>query len=105
MRLMHKFALKGIEALARERNSLGKGYNHMVVKYYDISSRYCLNADLHQQLVDKFMDALDIDIIKLCDTLSPLGINNGGIMLPFDTKKPEGGNESEDEADLISDSD
>jgi len=63
MRLMHQFAVRGVEALARERHSLGKGFDHMVVRYYDISSRYCLNADLHQVLVDKFTETLNIDIV------------------------------------------
>jgi hypothetical protein len=40
MRLMHTFAIKGVEALARERISLGGGFEHMTVRYYDIASRY-----------------------------------------------------------------
>jgi len=47
MRLMHTFAVKGVEGLARERKSLGDSFEHMTVRYYDIASRYCLNADLH----------------------------------------------------------
>ena len=104
MRLMNTFAVKGVEALARERQSLGDSFEHMTVRYYDISSRYCLNADLHQTLVDKFSEVLDIDIVKLSDTLSPLGTGKGGIMLPFDTKRPEGFIDSDDEADIVSDS-
>jgi len=58
-------------------------------------------------LVDKFNEVLDIDIIKLSDTLSPLGTGKGGIMLPFETKRPAGSIDSEEEAeaDLVSDSD
>jgi hypothetical protein len=58
-------------------------------------------------LVDKFTEVLDLDIVKLADTLSPLGTGKGGIMLPFDTMQPEGStdDEEEEEADLLSSSD
>lgn len=49
---------------------------------------------------------LDLDIVKLADTLSPLGTGKGGIMLPFDTMQPEGStDDEEEEADLLSGSD
>jgi hypothetical protein len=56
-------------------------------------------------LVDKFTEVLDLDIVKLADTLSPLGTGKGGIMLPFDTMQPEGSTDDEEEADLLSSSD
>jgi hypothetical protein len=57
-------------------------------------------------LVDKFTEVLDLDIVKLADTLSPLGTGKGGIMLPFDTMQPEGStDDEEEEADLLSSSD
>lgn len=40
---MHEFAVKGVEALAREKKSLGKDFEAKVLQYYDITSKYCLN--------------------------------------------------------------
>ncbi len=40
MRIMHQFSLNGIEALSRERESVGKTFNEVAVKYFDIASRY-----------------------------------------------------------------
>ena len=49
MRLLRQFACKGIDSLVRERDSLGKSFEHTVVKYFDIAKEYCLiKAELEE---------------------------------------------------------
>jgi len=48
LRVMQKFAVRGVEALKTEREACGKDFEPIVAKYYDISSRYCLNQEAHQ---------------------------------------------------------
>ena len=37
IRLMHKFALRGVQAIKREQNSLGANFDQICVKYFDIA--------------------------------------------------------------------
>ena len=44
MRLMMEFGLKGLEALIRERESMGKDFDTFVVHYYQLLTKYCPNG-------------------------------------------------------------
>ena len=47
LRMMKDFAVRGIESLVRERNSLGDQFEQYCVQYYDLSKNYCIrNEDL-----------------------------------------------------------
>ncbi len=73
MRLMNEFALKGVQAIRREQNSMGANFDQICVKYFDIAKRYCLNSADYSKLVQKFEQELYIDIVKLTEDSSPLG--------------------------------
>lgn len=73
IRLMHEFALRGVQAIKREQNSMGANFDQICVKYFDIAQRYCLNSEDYQKLVQKFELELNIDIVKLTEDSSPLG--------------------------------
>jgi hypothetical protein len=51
MRLMNEFALKGVQAIRREQNSMGANFDQICVKYFDIAKRYCLNSADYSKLV------------------------------------------------------
>ena len=47
LRMIKDFAVRAIESLVRERNSLGDQFEQYCVQYYDLSKTYCLkNEDL-----------------------------------------------------------
>ena len=47
LRMMKDFAVRAIESLVRERNSLGDQFEQYCVQYYDLTKTYCLkNEDL-----------------------------------------------------------
>ena len=47
LRMIKDFAIRAIESLVRERNSLGDQFEQYCVQYYDLSKTYCLkNEDL-----------------------------------------------------------
>ena len=49
LRMMKDFAVRAIESLVRERNSLGDQFEQYCVQYYDLTKTYCLkNEDLQQ---------------------------------------------------------
>ena len=72
-RLMHQFSLKGIQALKRERNSLGKDFENVAVKYYDIAKCFNLNAGNQRELISAFKKELGVDIVALIEKISPMG--------------------------------
>ena len=66
--------MKGVAAIERERLSLGNHFEQYCVKYFDIAKRYCLNAEELQKLVKAFQETVKIDIVKLSQEMSPLGL-------------------------------
>ncbi len=54
MRLMGQFAFRGVQALDRERESIGDNFEQVCVKYFEIARRYCLNNAEIDQLEDCF---------------------------------------------------
>ena len=63
MRLMNEFALKVVQAIKREKSSVGENLDQICAKYFDIAKRYCLNSADFQKLVEKFEAELEIDIV------------------------------------------
>lgn len=53
-RLMLDFSIKGLSVLKRERESLGKDFDTIAAKYYDMSRCYCLNGKHHIKLQKAF---------------------------------------------------
>ena len=72
MRLMQAFAFKGVNALVRERNSLGDSFEHVAVKYFDIGKPYCLKKSDEEEFQAIFEQKLKLDIVKLTNEMSPL---------------------------------
>ena len=72
MRLMAQFAFRGVQALDRERESIGDNYDQVCVKYFEIARRYCLN-NVELDKLGNFFKEIDIEIVKLCDEYHPLG--------------------------------
>lgn len=79
--------MKGIGALKRERDSLGTNFDQMCVKYFDIAHRYCLNKHEYEQMVQQFELLLQVDIHRLTEELSPLGVKQ---TWKLDNERPEG---------------
>lgn len=44
-RLLFQFAIAGIPALKKERESLGNGFDVVAAHYYDVASRFVLNDE------------------------------------------------------------
>ena len=74
MRLMRQFAFKGVDALVRERNSLGESFEHVAVKYFDIGRRYCLHKGEVEDFKLLFDQKLKMDIVQITDEMSPLNV-------------------------------
>lgn len=75
VRYMRQFAIKGIDTLNEEKDSINdeRTFNVLCVKYYEYSVRYCLNKQDREELHNKFKSALGIDIVELAENMSPLG--------------------------------
>ena len=71
---MRVFAFKGVDALVRERDSLGEAFEHVAVKYFDIAKRYCLNEAELDDLRKLYEMKLKVDILQLTDEMSPLNL-------------------------------
>lgn len=69
---MREFSVQGVEVLSREQAKIGKDYDTIAVKYFDIAKRYCLKRPEYQELLDKYTTELSIDIEKLASEVSPL---------------------------------
>ena len=69
--MMKDFAVRAIETLVRERNSLGDQFEQYCCQYYDLTKLYCLKNDdlIHVQQV--FQEKLHIDIIQLEKEMNP----------------------------------
>lgn len=72
-RLMLEFALKGIQVLKREKASIGSDFDKLAAQYFDLASRFCLNAK-NERLIEEMNTVLDLDIVKLVDKLNPFSI-------------------------------
>ena len=72
MRKMRAFAFKGVDALVRERESLGEAFEHVAVKYFDIAKGYCLNKEELEDFRKLYEMKLKVDIVQLTDEMSPL---------------------------------
>lgn len=46
----------------------------MCVKYFDIANKYCLNKVDYERMVTQFQLELAVDIERLTEELSPLGV-------------------------------
>lgn len=72
MRLMMEFGLKGLNALVRERNSMGKDFETFVVHYYQLLTKYCHNNYHLLRIQNEIKVKLDLDILEMVDKISPL---------------------------------
>lgn len=43
-RKMQAFAIKALAVLKRERQSIGKNFEHVAAKYFDLASRFCIKG-------------------------------------------------------------
>ena len=69
--MMKDFAVRAIDILARERDSMGDQFELYCDAYYRLAKVYCLkdNDVIHVQQV--FQEKLKIDIIQLSNELDP----------------------------------
>ena len=74
MRKMRVFAFKGVDALVRERDSLGEAFEHVAAKYFDIAKGYCLNEAELEDFRKLYEMKLKVDILQLTDEMSPLNL-------------------------------
>ena len=75
VRLLRQFAIRGIDTLKEERDTINdpETFEMVCAKYYEYSYRYCLNAQDKEEMHNKFRDVLGIDIAELVERISPLG--------------------------------
>lgn len=75
MRLLRRFAIRGIDTLKDERDSINdtETFEMVCAKYYEYAYRYCLNAQEKEEMHNKFKNSLGIDIVELVERISPLG--------------------------------
>ena len=75
VRLLRQFAIRGIDTLKDERDSINDKdtFDMVCAKYYEYSYRYCLNAQDKEEMHAKFREVLGIDIVELVERISPLG--------------------------------
>jgi hypothetical protein len=61
VRLMRQFAIKGVDILKEEKDSINDPatFDMVCAKYYEYSVRYCLNKQDREELQAKFAQALD----------------------------------------------
>ena len=71
LRMMKDFAVRAIESLVRERNSLGDQFEQYCVQYYDLTKTYCLKNEDLQQVQRVFEQKLQVDILELEKELNP----------------------------------
>ena len=71
LRMIKDFAVRAIESLVRERNSLGDQFEQYCVQYYDLTKIYCLKDKDLQHVQQVFEQKLQIDIVELEKQLNP----------------------------------
>lgn len=67
---MQTFAIKGLAVLKRERESIGKDFEHIAVKYYDLAFRFYLGG-ASKSLVEAMNTELGLDILEVVKKLDP----------------------------------
>eukprot|EP00347_Sterkiella_histriomuscorum_P015889 403355301 len=70
MRLMHQFSLKALESLQEELKRLPKQHSQdyqlrIVFNFYQYSLKYCLNAQMKQDLITKMSECTGVDMVQL----------------------------------------
>ena len=75
VRLLRQFAIRGIDTLIDERDSINdqETFDMVCAKYYEYSYRYCLNTQDREEMHTKFRETLGLDIVELVERISPLG--------------------------------
>ena len=67
---MQTFAIKGLAVLKRERESIGKDFEHIAVKYYDLAFRFYFGGAA-SSLIEAMNTELEMDIIAVVKKLDP----------------------------------
>ena len=70
--MLNDFALKSVDVLARERQSLGDSFEQVAVHLFDLSSNYHLNESDKNKMSDLMQEKLGLNIEQVRSELSPL---------------------------------